>query len=68
MTYTLLIKRYGTFLSFDNIEELKNEVKRYFSPNEINSGIVERLTTFNESKRLDGYIKNDYQDFTVCCY
>ena len=68
MSYTLLIKRYGTYLSFDNIEDLKSELKRYFTPNEISGGIVDRLTTFNEGKRQDGFIKNDYQDFTVCCY
>jgi hypothetical protein len=62
--YTLLIRRYGRYMSFDTIEELKNEVSGYFTKSE--KAIVEKLTTFNSF--VDGMAKNDYQDFTTICY
>lgn len=66
--YTLTIRRYGRYLSFETLKELKEELSRYFTPREINSGIVNRLTDFTHTPLKDGYRKNNYQDFQVCCY
>ena len=66
--YSLTIKRYNRYLSFDSITDLKEELSRYFTPREIQSGIVDRLTNFNNTPLKDGYCKNDYQDFSVCWY
>ena len=66
--YTLYISRYGRHLTFDTIEELREELGTYFTPSEKKSGIVDRLTTFNAARCKDGYIKNDYRDMSVCYY
>ena len=71
MRYTLQINRYGRRLTFDDIDDLTEELSRYFSPKEIASGIVDRLTTFRDPTHTDeanGYVKNDYQDYHVLCY
>ena len=71
MRYTLLIKRYGRHLTFDDIDDLTEELCQYFSPKELASGIVDRLTTFRDPTHTDeenGYVKNDYRDYSVLCY
>ena len=71
MTYSLRIDRYGRHLTFDDLDDLTEELRQYFTPKEIASGIVDRLTTFRDPTHTDeqnGYIKNDYRDFTVLCY
>lgn len=62
--YNLFIRRYSRSLNFDTIEELKEEVGRYFTKSE--SPIVERLTTFNSFK--DGMCRNSYQDISTISY
>lgn len=55
--------------SFANLEELREEVSRHFTAREIQSGLVDRLTTFRRSKvNDDGYIENKYQNISVCAY
>lgn len=66
-SYTLHIHRYDRYLQFNSLKELQDELKRYFSPRELASGIVERLTDF-KNKNEDGYYRNAFQDFEVCCY
>jgi hypothetical protein len=66
--FTLTINRYGRYLSFDTLEELKDELRTYFSQKEIASGIVERLTNFSNVQKKDGYKKISYQDYTICSY
>lgn len=71
MRYTLTIDRYGRHLHFDEIEDLTEELERYFSPSEIRSGIVDRLTFFREPTHTDmenGFVKNEWRDFTVRAY
>ena len=62
--YSLYIGRYRRNLNFDTLEELKEEVERYFSKSE--KPIVDRLTTFDERKRdAFGMTENHYRDFVV---
>ncbi len=62
--YTLLIKRYNRYMSFNTVEELKDETARYFTNSE--KSIVEKLTTFNLSNADSyGMVKNDYKDFST---
>lgn len=68
MSYNLTISRYGRYLSFDTLEELKEELSLYFSPKEKESGIIEKLTNFDSVKEQDGFKQINYQDFTICCY
>ena len=66
-SYTLSIRRYNTYQSFTSLEELKQEVSRYFLRRE--QYIVDRLTDFSNAKFNEyGYAKNNYQDFEVCAY
>ena len=69
--YSLTITRYGRYLKFDSIEDLTEELKQYFSPSEIRSGIVDRLTAFRKPTPTDrgkGFVKNALRDFTVRYY
>ena len=66
--YTLTIRRYGRYLSFETLEELIEELSRYFTPRELKCGIIDRLTDFTHTPFKDGYCKNNYQDFQVCWY
>ena len=66
--YSLTIKRYNLHLSFDNIIALKDELSRYFTQRELQSGIVDRLVNFNNTPIKDGYCENNYQDIKVCWY
>ena len=55
--------------SFSSLEELREEVSRHFTAQEIQSGLVDRLTTFRRNKvNDDGYIENKYQNISVCAY
>lgn len=55
--------------SFSSLEELREEVSRHFTAREIQSGLVDRLTTFRRNKvNDDGYIENKYQNISVCAY
>lgn len=58
----------GFYLSFDNIEDLRAELSRYFTPRELDSGIVDRLTTFNLNRMQDNMVKNSYQNFDISCF
>lgn len=66
--YNLFIRRYGRNLYFKTIEELKDELRSYLTKKEIDSGLLDRLTTFDERKRKDGVIENHWQDFTISFY
>ncbi len=66
MEYSLTIKRYGRHLNFDNLEELEEEVSRYFTQREIGIGIVNRLLDYTIATPKDGYLENSYKDITVC--
>ena len=66
--YSLTIKRYSRNLNFNTLEELKEELSLYFSPKEKSSGIIEKLTDFNNVPPKDGYIEISYQDYVVCMY
>ena len=58
----------GFYLSFDNIEDLRAELSRYFTPRELDSGIVDRLTTFDVNRMQDDMVKNSYQNFDISCF
>jgi hypothetical protein len=71
--YSFTIKRYNTNKSFNTLEELKEEIGQYFTKKEKESGIVEKLITFNPTLVNENgfkyfFAKNNYQDFTVCYY
>ena len=66
MKYSLLIQRYGRYMTFDSVEELRDEVRSYFTKKEQASGIVERLTTFN--RFTNGMAENKYQNMTVSAF
>ena len=69
MEYTLFIRRYGRWLTFPTIDELREELRGYFTAREIAGGIVERLTSFEGRKAgEDGYVQNQYQDFETYFY
>lgn len=57
--YSLMIRRYNTYLMFETLEELRSELSNYFSVKEINKGIVEQLTDFSQTN------KNSYQDIEI---
>lgn len=50
--YSLLVRRYGYYVTFDSLEELKEEVRKYFTKSEAH--LVDRLTQFPEN-RYDQY-------------
>jgi len=66
--YTLYIHRYRRHLSFDKVEDLREELSGYFTKSEIASGLVDRLTDFSHKRPRDGIITNSYQDIEVSCY
>jgi hypothetical protein len=68
MKYLAIIKRYGRYLTFDSLEELKAELSRYFTDKEKASGIVDRLTDFDNVPVENGHKEINHQDFTVCYY
>ena len=66
--YSLTIRRYGRYLNFDTLEELKEELSLYFSPKEKSNGIIEKLTNFDNIQEKDGYKEISYQDYIICMY
>ncbi len=73
MTYSLTIHRYGRYMTFDTLDELKAELATYFTQREKDSGIVDRLTRFTMETVTDNYgsyrfAQNDYQDYQICAY
>lgn len=66
--YSLVINRYGRYMTFENADDLCAELKRYFTKVEQRMGAVDRLTTFSPGQFRDGVAKNSYQDFTVTAY
>lgn len=71
--YTLLIRNGGSrgdyYNSFSTLDELRNELSRHFTQKEIQSGLLDRLTTFPfAGVNNDGYIENKYQNISVCAY
>ena len=67
--YSLFIRRYNRLMDFATIDELRAELKNYFSPREIALGIVDRLTNFDGKQPQGyGYFKNSYQDFEAFYY
>lgn len=59
-TYSILIRRYGRYQAFENLEDLRDELRRYFTRSEIAAGVVERLTDFSSRS------ENSYHDIAVC--
>lgn len=67
--YSLTIKRYNRYLSFDSVEELTEELSSYLTQSEIASGILTKLTDFNPTRRdRDGFVVNNWCDFRTDCY
>lgn len=64
-SYSLLIRRYGRHLNFDTLEELKSEVRTYFTKSE--QGIAQQLCDFSKAKFVDDMAENKYRDFSVSC-
>lgn len=67
--YSLTINRYNLYRNFDTIEELTEAVSSYLSASERESGVLEKLTTF-EPKRKDecGLVVNNWRDFRTDCF
>ena len=68
MKYLAIIKRFGRYLTFDSIEELKAELSKYFTESERASGIVDELTDFDNVPVKDGHKEIHHQDFIVAYY
>lgn len=71
--YGLLIRNGGSrgdyYNSFTSLDELRGELSRHFTAREIQSGLVDRLTTFPRCKvNDDGYVENKYQNISVYAY
>ena len=77
-SYSLLIKRYNRYIKFEGpnaLEDLRNELRKYMSPSEIEAGVIDSLTCFSESKMRHGYLKNGsgyveacWRDYSVIWY
>lgn len=73
VNYALLIRNGGDrgdyYNNFSNLEDLRGELSRHFTAREIQSGLVDQLTTFSCNKVSDdGYIENKYRSISVCAY
>lgn len=64
-TYSLFIRRYDRNMNFNTLEELRDEVAKYFTKSE--GEIVRQLTTFSGADE-DGTAVNSYQDFKTYQY
>lgn len=67
--FSLLIRRYDSYQTFGSLEDLREEVGRYFTEREKASGIVDRLTSPMLKNESPGYWTGEqkYQDMTVTC-
>lgn len=67
--YSLHIRRYDRYLTFESLEELRQEVGLYFTEREKAAGIVDRLTSFVMKNECPGYWTGEqkYQDMTATC-
>lgn len=50
-SYSLSILRYHRHMNFDTLEELRRELRLYFTPAEIALGIIDRLTAFDDHRK-----------------
>lgn len=67
--YSLFIARYKRYFSFENFEDLCDELVGYLSPSDISDGVLEVLTNFDpKRKNKDGFVVNNWQDFRTDCY
>lgn len=68
--YTLLIRQSGScfYEHYATVEALRAALTRWFTPKEIKSGVIEKLTTFSMAHEKGGYIENNLRNFTVCAY
>lgn len=70
--YSIYIAHSGTNVTFNNFDEFKNYLSRYFTPSE--SSIVDKLTTFKmrtiaaENGYSYKYSENNWRDIKTCCY
>lgn len=70
--YSICVAHSGTNVTFNNFDEFKDYLSRYFTPRE--SNIVEKLTTFkmHTIKAENGYSykcgENNWRDITTFCY
>lgn len=65
--YSLYIRRYGRHQNFQTLEDLKEEVSRYFTVRE--QGIVKMLCTFRGEPDPETHaFRNCYQDFETLYY
>lgn len=55
-------------MNFNTVEELREELSKYFTKKEIAGGIVRQLTTFTGKPNKNGYIENIWRTFSVCAY
>ena len=62
--YHMVIARYGRCMDFHTEQELREELRRYFTNSELRSGIVDRLLTFGKPNEY-GYAQNNWRDVTV---
>lgn len=68
--YALQISRYNLWLTFEAQDEFEKEVKRYFTPGEIRSGLYSRMVSFDKTRvdKENRYVKNDWQDMSTFWY
>lgn len=65
LSYSLHIRRYDRYRTFDTLEQLKEAASAYFTKSE--GRIVDRLCDFSRTPFVDDVATNSYQDFSVSC-
>lgn len=71
--YALHIRRGGDqgdyYNSFSSLEELRSELSQRLTSQDIQGGLLDRLTTFPHSAvNDDGLVENKHQNISVCAY
>lgn len=69
-SYSLLIRGgRDIYRSFDNPEDLTEELRQHLTPSEVKNGVLNRLTNFDPSRKdADGRVVNHYQRIETDCY
>ena len=65
--YTLFAQRYGRYLMLSSLEELRCELHRYLSVQDIEKGAIDRLLAFDTCHK-DGCIIKSCGGVSVCRY
>lgn len=68
--FSLLIRRTGSayYRNFASLEDLKAELSRHLTAQEIKRGALQKLTTFSRFAIKSGYIETNWANMSVCAY